>query len=371
MRNRLNLVVLFFTLAVLVSTNAANAQFGDMPDWYTPSSKQQCRISAPEMFGDSFFDSLLLRASTDSGSAAANVPFPGGNDRLMIGKNNSPIVQDRIYMAYEHLEGLRPSSVAVPAIGPIDRYVIGIEKKIGEKYSIELRLPFANQSGVQQGFFSIANDSYFGDISAIFKAMLHESDQLAISLGVGVQLPTGDDVAGVSSGPFLIENEAVYVSPFLAALWTPNDDWFVQTFAQFDFTVQGDSISTSNGNLQTPSQLSAQVNNQNLARLSISGGRWFYRNEHKRFFRAMAGLVELHYLHNLNNADNVALSGLNGTLFTQNAGDDQHSLNLTAGLHTELTRQLDLRVAASAPLLNNDRFHDVSVMVQVNWKFGR
>jgi hypothetical protein len=123
--------------------------------------------------------------------------------------------------------------------------------------------------------------------------------------------------------------------------------------------------------LQQPSQLSAQVNNQNLARLSISGGRWFFRNEHKRFFRAMAGLVEVHYLHKMNAADNVSLAGLNGTIFTSNAGDDLHSVNLTAGLHTELTRALDLRVAASAPLLDNDRFHNASVMVQVNWKSGR
>jgi hypothetical protein len=160
------------------------------------------------------------------------------------------------------------------------------------------------------------------------------------------------------------------LSPFISSLWTPNENWFVQSFVQFDFTVQGDSISRSNGQ-QMPSQVSAQVNNQNLARLSISGGRWFFRNDQKRFFRAMAGLVEVHYLHTMNDADNVTLSAVNGSIFTSNSGDDLHSVNLTAGLHTELTRSLDLRVAASAPLLNNDRFHDASLMVQVNWKFGR
>ena len=44
----------------------------------------------------------------------------------------------------------------------------------------------------------------------------------------------------------------------------------------------------------------------------------------------------------------------------------QNILNLTSGLHLELPGNANARVGVNVPLRGNERFHDATLMVQVN-----
>jgi hypothetical protein len=49
-----------------------------------------------------------------------------------------------------------------------------------------------------------------------------------------------------------------------------------------------------------------------------------------------------------------------------NAAGNQDVLNLTSGLHLELPGNANARVGVNVPLRSDERFHDATLMVQVN-----
>jgi hypothetical protein len=49
-----------------------------------------------------------------------------------------------------------------------------------------------------------------------------------------------------------------------------------------------------------------------------------------------------------------------------NAAGDQSVLNLTSGLHLELPGNVNARVGVNVPLRGDERFHDATLMVQIN-----
>ncbi len=78
----------------------------------------------------------------------------------------------------------------------------------------------------------------------------------------------------------------------------------------------------------------------------------------------MTGTVELHYTTTLQDADRVQVGDFPGVVLS-NRENYQDVLNLSAGLHVELTTNTDLRVGVNVPLRDDtSRFHDASVLAQ-------
>lgn len=329
--------------------------------------------STPEMFGDTFVGLPDLQLDSDGVLADLDVPFPGGSNRTVVANHNSPLPQSRIYTNYSHVNGALDfnSEFGNPDFSEtasLDQYVVGFEAAVWDDWaSIEVRVPFAAQRQLGNDSFSFGNDSYLGDVSVISKVLLAKSCHSAISTGVAVQLPTGDDISGDEDGtPLRYDNDGIYVSPYLAFLTLPDENWFWQGFAQVDFAVQGDGFTVPLQLQQVPGAPgpSGEFNDQTLLRLNLGVGRWFFRKPHKRFFHAMAGIVELHYTTTLQDADRVVVGDFPGVVVS-NRENYQDVLNLAAGLHIELTTNTDLRVGVNVPLRDGtSRFHDASVLAQ-------
>lgn len=323
---------------------------------------------APAILGDAFVSSNQIVLEADGNVAAADVPIPGGSERLLVASNNSPLTRDRIYMTYSHVPGAVTSASTLPAamgtgMSSLDQFVIGAEKTLMDgRASVEFRLPVATEQRVTYDTFTLGSDSHLGDVGVIGKFIIARSNVAAVSAGISVQLPTGDDVGGMYNGTtFLIERDGIYVSPFLAILAAPNDDWFYQVFTQADFAVQGDGFSTSGTPLQ--GQVSrGELEGQTLLRTSLGVGRWLHRSE-TGLLTAVAGMMELHYTRTLNDADQVVLAGTTQSFMLGNISNHDDIVNLTSGLHFELTRHMVARTAVSVPL-TGDGFDDPSLLVQ-------
>tara|TARA_R110002072_G_scaffold179059_1_gene335092 strand:- start:166104 stop:167054 length:951 start_codon:yes stop_codon:yes gene_type:complete len=313
------------------------------------------------MLGDTFVSLLDINTDNDGILSAARIPFPGGSNRLVIARNNSALVRDRFYLAYEHTTGaLNASSQTTMSNGAnLDRTILGLEKVfLDGQASLEVRLPFAAQRDFTFNRFSIQSDGEFGNVGLIGKLQIVKTENKVVSAGIGLQLPTGGDVNGEFDGViFAIENDAVVVSPFLAFAATPDSNWFYQGFAQTDFIAKGNTFSGLGQ--------SSEFHSQSLLRLSGGGGRWFFRKNHG-LLRGLAGLAELHFTTTLEDSDSTTLVSMARAQALSNADGHQSVLNLTSGLHLELPGSANARVGVNVPLRDHQRFHDATLMVQVN-----
>lgn len=343
-------------------------------DWVTTSSTDDSCCSCcgpvdctPEMFGDTFVGLLDIATDNDGIMSSARIPFPGGSNRLVIANNNSALIQDRFYVTVDHTTGsLSATSQGVSNNGAsLDRTTLSIEKSFFDGMaSLEVRVPFAAERRFTFNRFSIRNDGEFGNVSLIGKLQLSKSACKAVSAGVAVQLPTGGDIIGDYDGSqFTIENDAVYISPFVAFAATPDQNWFYQGFGQLDFAVKGNTLSGAG--------LSTEYDNQSLLRLSLGGGRWLFRRN-CGLFRGLAGIAELHYTSTLEDADTVTQvnpMNISRIQVLTNSRNREDVLNLTSGLHLDLSDNANARVGVNVPLRDDQRFHDATLMVQVNIGF--
>ena len=364
-----------FAVAALNLPTAARADLG----WLFPSGSadwlslkpiediQPARFSpverTPEMFGDTFIGLLDVYTDNDGIESTAHLPFPGGSNRLVIANNNSALIQDRFYVTFDHVQGsLSATSQSASINGAsLDRTTLGIEKSFfDQRFSLEVRLPFAAERDFTFSRFSVQNDGQFGNIGLISKLQLWKNESTVTSAGVAVQIPTGGDITGEFDGSrFTIENDAVYVSPFVAFATTPGNNWFYQGFGQIDVSASGNTFSGQG--------VSGEYDNQSLLRLSLGGGRWFFQRD-DGLFRGLAGIAELHYTSTLEDSDPIVHANMMTarTQILSNTRNREDILNLTSGLHLELPGNANARVGVNVPLRDEQRFHDATLMVQVN-----
>ncbi len=347
--------------------------------------------STPNMFGDSFFSRgqiLGLTPSTHGG--IIDIP---GVQRAKIAENNSPLPRDRAYFTYQHFHNAiraEDFSWEVPGYAfrqvdfSVNRYVVGFERAfLDNLFSADIRIPFQDTTwfnaspwppfpGVNDFLFTARTDSgSLGNISVTVKGLLHESERCAISAGLMVDVPTGPSVSGeMYFMPYRLENESVHLGPFVGALYRPGDNWFCQGFLQVDVDLNGNSFHVNDWT-DTPIEVGV-VQDQTLLYVDLSVGRWLLRRPRSSFLTGVAGLLEFHYTTTLENADLVTASWPPpGLLQVGNSFGHVDITNLTAGLHFQCRRGLDLRVAAVAPLQSSDsdRSFDFELVAQVNWAF--
>jgi hypothetical protein len=331
--------------------------------------------AAPGLIGDCFVNGGSILLSTDDPFfllSSGNVPIAGGDRGFKITEHDSPIPRNRVFFDYNHYQNAVED--AQFNCRNLDRYTFGVEKTfLCDTCSVEFRVPFVGGLNATQSFDTGASltGTEFGNIPLVFKGILHRWNKTVLAGGAAVTFPTARDGSLVDQRDgelLLVRNDAFHVSPFLGMLWEPNKCWFVQGFAQVDFTANGNAVFMRQFPVVTgPTDLvkAGTYNDQNLLYLDLSVGRWLYRNPCARGLRGIAPSVELHYTTTMQDTDSVPGSVLGFDGEVTNPLNRVDILNCTAGLHFQFGENSLLTVAAAAPLrTGDDAAFDAEVQVQ-------
>lgn len=341
-----------------------------------PNRPFLARLSrAPDMFGDSF---LPLTATVNSGADTGgsrqtelDLPLAGGSRRFK-NEHSRAMPTDRVFGTYHHFQNALEATSLTPGIrstdGNVDRFTLGVEKTFADgNASIELRLPLSVPISLSTPDAMYRTDSV-GDLVVTLKGLLYSDESQAVALGLAINTPTGNDLSvslpnsGNGGADFTLENNAVHLIPFLAYQAAPTDDFFFNTFLQFDTPTNSNSV-----RVRTQGQNGAEhlkLTDQTLMYLDASVGYWMFRDPEADFLTGLAGLLELHYTTALNRADVVSD---NNDIVTFGANTGRlDAINLTVALHTEIARSTIIRAGYVTPLRTGDhRFFDHEFTVAV------
>jgi len=268
------------------------------------------------------------------------------------------VVANRAYFTYRHFHNATAMDVfsyspfGAAGTVDIDRYTFGFERMIGDRLSVEFRLPINTQLGSDLLFThdnsgsSIPlsdKDTDLGNIAVVIKRSLHRTRCFDLSGGFGVNTPTAPDVRlrgaihvddyGLydinNPGRLLytvdrvdvdvdgqIENATVNLQPFLAVRWTPTEDFFTHGFLQVDVPLNKSDVAlamdtylrdpaVTGGEYVGSTYESGGISQQTLLRLNLGAGRWVYRSPYGRFVDRIGAMLEVHYTETLQDADIV------------------------------------------------------------------
>jgi hypothetical protein len=361
--------------------------------------------SIPFMIGDTAGGSCASFSFLGAQEAAVEHPTLACS-RLNISENNSAHLRDRVYVSYRHFHNVTETKLFTTPTGfqfqndlNIDRITIGAEKTFfNGQFSLEARVPMSRElasrvdvilddSDPSRNTLPLTDrDGEFGNVSAIGKIRLFETERFLLSGGVGVMAPTAEDV--IVDGDFFagfiviehpvipliaftdldfgmrVRNETVNVLPFLSWLWQPNDRFFHQGFLQVDIPTNPSDIRvTADGTILSgvfvpgfvPLEFipvsvdeTGEFVQQTLLRMNFGFGYWIYDNPRAGIIQRIAGLLELHYTTTLQDAklfrtevfkytvDNFGLpTDLPVDLALGNGANRVDILNLTLGCAVE------------------------------------
>ncbi len=293
------------------------------------------------------------------------IPTPGSAiGRVKLADNNSPMPRDRVFFDYNFFHNTSLNGIDV------NRYTPGFEKTFLDGMgSFEFRMPMAGTLDSDVVINSVTGDNptglngEFGDLFFGIKALLAATDRCAISAGLGLTVPTAEDVrVGLDDGTplALIENDAVYVSPYAAILLTPSSRVFFQGFVQLNVDANGNPVFSNR--LGNGLQPEGRLNEQTSIFLDASLGHWLFR-DFSRGPRGVALMLEAHYSATIQDADTIR-----SDVFQ--IGDpraDFDVLDLTIGAHVLLGQSV-FTIGYSAPVTDDQGF-DGEIRAFVNRYF--
>lgn len=312
-----------------------------------------------------FIDSYILTNTT------IGIPNPadGGNvGRTKIADDNNPLPRDRVIFNYDYFSNVP----LVPGGWNVSRFSPGFEKTFfNQMTSVEVRVPFAStlDSSFAQGAESTAME--LGNVNVTLKGLLLRTEQFAVAGGVGIGIPTAADtnVSFIGGLPLAqIANEAVFLTPYMAMLYTPTQRLFAQTWVASSFDTNGNPVQF-NPDLQGLTSV-GRLNDQTLLQLDGQIGYWLYQSN-TGLLRGLAPFIELHYNTTLGDPDLITVNTLAGTALIGDLRGNIDDLTISAGWATQLANNFLINVGAVAPLKSsNDRYFDYQVGVRTNWFFG-
>ena len=307
----------------------------------------------PSMIGD-FFGGGGYQYSF-LGPDPTTVAVAGGDRQFKFAENNSPFPQNRVFFNYHHFHN------AVRDVNGDDqnlnRYTFGLEKTFLDGWaSFEVRTPFAGTASSNPTAFSDESptDTEFGNVALAVKSLLIRGPDYGMSIGLGIILPSGSDfVVSGDVAPNVFRNESVHLQPFFGIYRTHNRS-FSQFFLQFDFATNSSEVMAES--------ISDELTTQSLLFLDYAVGHWLIQRPHAKYFRGLAGLVELHYTTTTEDQDYGAFRGRR--VFVED--DRRDILNLTGGLFFQIADLTSVKVGAVAPLrTGSDKLFDSEFGLQV------
>ena len=279
--------------------------------------------------------------------------------RVKISENMSPIPQDRLIFDYSFFKGVPLADRK----SDVHRFTPGFEKTLfREKASFEMRFPMGvtiNNTRYTGGGTDLSS-AEFGDITMYLKGLLYQNKKFALSAGLGLTVPTADDIGlyNALTGDKIIgiKNETVHLMPFVGMLWTPNDKWFAQAFAQWDADANGNVVSFRDFGTGQMTRGSWRSRDLTYQYLSVSVGRWLYKNEHKRSgLTAMNLMGELHWTKSLDYGRDVRFEDSAGNSMTMGSfGQGSNVLNMTVGSRMVFGQRHNVGLAFCTPLTKGD-----------------
>ena len=317
--------------------------------------------------GVSVFDAYNLDASYGLIVDLPNPSAGGSVGRQKIGENTSPMPRDRVFFNYSYFDNTNLGGGA-----NVHRYTPGFEKTfLNGDMSFELRTPFASTVGSDVIAGGAVNDDEveFGNLTMYLKALLVETQTMALSAGLGVAVPTASDASvKLPSGQRIVgvENNAVHLLPFVGGLYTPTERLFAQGFLQLDVDANGNAVyaDVSGSGLQKI----GVAQDQTFLFLDLAVGYWVYLNPNSSgCLRGLAPTLEVHYNAALESADVVRSGGLQ---VGRDAGDVQ-LVNGVVGMTALLGHGSTLTAGYAMPLGGgNDQQFDGELRVMLNVFFG-
>jgi hypothetical protein len=337
--------------------------------------------AAPNMHGDAFGSGRPLQAmlsvpsspgspSSSSSSTLVRIVNPSGGGvvgRTKISDDNNPLPRDRVISDYDYF-----NSVPLSRSHDVHRFSPGFEKTFLDGLaSIEVRIPFAAtlSNDLSGGSLSDENVARFGDVHVTLKGLAYCSEKVSISGGLGIGLPTAIGArASVGGAPLLhISDDAVILTPFIAALLTPSDRCFAQVWYQVGFDANGNRVEA---NLDGSGlRAVGRINDQTLSQLDAQVGYWVYRCEDGTgCLRGVAPFLELHWNAALSHSDVIQ----SGSFLLGDQGSNFSELNVCAGVTSQLWDHFLLTLGAVFPLRSqSNRSFDYQLGIHGSVYFGR
>ena len=291
------------------------------------------------------------------GDLMSDVPLSSAiAQRQKLAENASPLPRDRVFVNYNYFHGL-PTIVGDKGVS---RITPGFEKTFfNQLASVEMRLPFTaglpNNADVLTDAYSSGTE--LGNFTMYLKGLLYSSPEMAISSGLGIQLPTASDSVTTQNGAVFskLENRSVHLMPFLAATYAPGSRYYAQGALQFDFDA--------NGNPLFVAQNKFVVQEQTALYASLATGYWIYRvtNPYERGLTGIAPTAELHY---------------NTTLQPSDIGNQQPpvgqiaSFNGIVGVNAVFGNNKYITIGYCTPLGSSDAQFNGELRVMFNYYFG-
>ncbi|MEM9187031.1 MAG: hypothetical protein AAGB00_11095 [Planctomycetota bacterium] len=297
------------------------------------------------------------------------LPFSGPGDligRTRLQDNNSAMPQDRVFFDYSYFHNAALTAGGVD----VSRFAPGVEKTfLGGMASVEVRVPFGVTFNSDQvsGAAPDTSSFEFGNVVVAPKVLLSSDPDLAIAVGMGVALPTGDGILiSMSDGTpaVRIDNESVHLLPYFAMLYAPRgSDCFAHLFVTYDFDLNGNETfaNVTGAGLESIGTWS----DQHLVTLNLAFGEYVYRarSRHDRL-QSVAYSAELHYTGSISDADSVS----GGSFVVGDPNANLSLLNATLGGHARVG-QTTFSAGYSLPLTSDDRVFDGELRLFANRAF--
>ena len=369
--------------ASLFANNTQGSSQTALRNYYRSSSRSRL-LETPHMFGDYRRGGPILTLAPATGllpGLTTEVPYSAGITGLKVAENNHALPANRVWFAYNYFQnafdartdgtfGNTPASQSVS----LNRFVIATEMVLDEgATSLEMRMPFgttvdvdgAGGVGVFTRPYSI-NSHAVGNLNLILKRLLYGDDSLALSYGLGVELPTGNS-GNISYADFRvnIDARAVHLVPFLA-MTRRTERWFGHVFTQLDLATSGDRLRASFDGV-SPLTQAGRINSPPLFSLDFGVGYWIIPQTVNGL--GMALTTELHYTVPLDNDDSFVVTNALGTVGVNSTQKAQHEvLNATVGLEINASTSWTFRPALVIPLIS-ERVFDTELLLQLNLDF--
>lgn len=294
----------------------------------------------------------FVLATQVSSPLVINVPSPGTGGsvvgRQKIAENSSPLPRDRVFVNYSYFNNVPIAEGGVN----IDRVVPGFEKTFFDGiFSFEGRFPFAStlDYDIIAGGQTNTNEVVAGNITMNLKTLLYANANGAYAAGLGIVLPTADDVAVLlqdGTKLVIIDNESVHLMPFAGFLQqAANSRGFVQGFLQFDFDTNGNPVRVNTNGI-APTGV-GRINDTSFLFADVGVGYWLYQDDSPgSIVTAVIPTLELHYNRSLQSTDVVT----GGAFQVGHFADQIELLNLVVGTSIQLGPTKSIGLAYATPI---------------------
>lgn len=359
-------VILLMMACPNLNAHAVDLECDDFCDSCSTCETHDPWESLPAMLGDAG-----LGVPRVFGTATRSVFFQDHFSK--VSRNNSAEVANRFYSdnaILSDVAALRTNDGADDRDLDYRTYRFGLEKVLIEDgLSAELIIPFQNTSSSQfdDANLSDLRDYEMGNVALGLKACLLRTDNLLLSSGLRIELPTREDLVGETAN-VVIERDTWFFQPYVASALR-RDDWFLQSFAGLRLRD-----SDNDGFLAGIPLPAFEFIDRDLFFFDIGVSRSFDVCC-SELISTVTPTVELHYTQTIEGGDPL--------LFTEALyGSNVNRLNLTTGFTTQfaggysvgfgvVAALRDNTTVASAPIAGMSIDTDRAADAQVTWHLTR